>query len=154
MNFAKKTGGKPSYLLKSEVMKIVYRAKISPELLIPVSVIMLGMAVLMIYENAWLGLLIIVLTSVFAAHLFLTTYYEIENDSLRIKCGFLYDKTIDIGSIRSVSKTRNPLSSPATSIDRLEVKYGQYDSVLISPKEKKAFVDHLQALNPAIGWRR
>lgn len=131
-------------------MLTTYRSKIGLELVIPILIIMLGTAAPMIYGKVWSGLLIIVLTSAFIAHLFLSTSYQIESNSLKIKSGFLYNKTIDIGSIRSISETRNPLSSPATSIDRLEIKYGKYDSVLVSPKEKSAFINQLQELNPAI----
>ena len=44
---------------------------------------------------------------------------------------------IDIKSIRKIIETYNPLSSPAASIDRLEIFYNKFDSILISPKDKK-----------------
>jgi hypothetical protein len=47
---------------------------------------------------------------------------------------------VEIQKITSVKRTRNPLSSPALSTDRLEIKYGKWDFVLISPKNKERFV--------------
>ncbi|RDW18030.1 hypothetical protein CWR45_10245 [Oceanobacillus chungangensis] len=37
-------------------------------------------------------------------------------------------------------KTKNPLSSPALSLKRLEIVYGQYNSVLISPFDREEFI--------------
>ena len=80
----------------------------------------------------------------------MTTEYTIDNDKLTVKCGFLYNKTIDIKSIRKITETNNPLKSPATSLDRLEINYGKFDSVLISPKQKSEFINEIKRLNPNI----
>ena len=42
------------------------------------------------------------------------------------------------------------ISSPATSIDRLEITYGKYDSVIISPKLKQQFINEITTLNPKV----
>jgi hypothetical protein len=57
---------------------------------------------------------------------------------------------VEIQTIRKIYKTRNPLSSPALSLDRIAIVYNKYDEVLISPKYKKEFVDELLKINPAI----
>lgn len=80
----------------------------------------------------------------------LTTNYTIESDHLTIKCGFLINKSINIRTIRKISETNNVISSPATSIDRLEITYGKFGSILISPKLKMEFINEITALNPSV----
>lgn len=87
----------------------------------------------------------------FIVYLFLETKYYIKGDILQVKAGFLVNKKIKIMSIQSVMKTDSVLSAPANSItDRIEIKYEDSKSVIISPKEKAAFVTELLAVNPAI----
>lgn len=62
----------------------------------------------------------------------------------------IWKTKIDIKTIRKIYKTRNPLSSPALSLDRIAIVFNKYDEVLISPKEKKLFVDDLLKVNPDI----
>lgn len=98
----------------------------------------------------WPGVIIVLLVILFVVHLFATTNYSVEGNILTVKSGFLYNRSIDILTIRKVSETTNPLSAPAISLDRLEIKYGKFDSVLISPKLKKEFISELASLNPNI----
>jgi membrane protein YdbS with pleckstrin-like domain len=132
-------------------MKKVYNSKIGLELVIPL-VLILGTVLFLTLneEPSWIGILILLPTILFVVHMFLTTNYTIESDELTIKCGFLYNKTIDIKTIKKITETNNPLSSPATSLDRLEINYGKFDTVLISPKKKKEFIENITTLNPNI----
>lgn len=57
---------------------------------------------------------------------------------------------VEIQTIRKIYKTRNPLSSPALSLDRIAIVYNKFDEVLISPKNKKEFIDELLKINPDI----
>jgi len=83
------------------------------------------------------------------------TYYTLGDDGLAIRAGYGKGMKIAYESIISVSKTRNPISSPALSMDRLEVRYrytsGSFtDSVIISPKDKDEFFRQLKEKNEAI----
>lgn len=80
----------------------------------------------------------------------LTTYYQIEDRVLRIKSGFLFNKTITIESIRKITSTKSALSSPATSPARLEIMYNKNDSIIISPKDKAGFINELKKIKPDI----
>jgi len=73
----------------------------------------------------------------------LGTDYTIDDSSLRVRGG-PFRWTIRLQDIRSVTPTRNPASSPALSLDRLRVDYGQDRFLLISPKDKEAFVRDLE----------
>ncbi|RFU70428.1 hypothetical protein D0469_07525 [Peribacillus saganii] len=90
-----------------------------------------------------------VLLALFIGWLWLTTYYEITDNILLVSAGPIR-KRIDIYTIRSLNKTRNPVSSPALSFDRIEIVFNMYDSVIISPKDKEAFAAELKKINPDI----
>ena len=128
----------------------VYKSKIGPELAIPLSIVLGGALLLMAFGKHWSGLLLMVVLIAFVAHLFLTTKYTVEGNTLVIQAGFIVKKTIDIRSIRKLAETRNPLSSPAASLDRIKITYNRYDYLMISPEDKMAFIRHLTSINPAI----
>ena len=86
----------------------------------------------------------------FILHLFFGTHYTIEKNKLKIKCGVFSYKLIEIDEIKEVSKTKNIISSPAPSFDRIEIKYGKFDEIIISPKEKLNFANDLAIINPNI----
>lgn len=86
----------------------------------------------------------------FILHLFLKTQYTIENKKLKIKCGAFSYKPIDIDEIREISKTKSIISSPAPSFDRIKIKYGKFDEIIISPKDKLGLAGDLTRINPNI----
>jgi hypothetical protein len=131
-------------------MKQTFRSKIGLEIVIPMGGILAAVLVLMLVQGAWQGVLIIVIVLAFAVHLFVTTYYVIDGDKLRVKCGFLINTTIDINSITKIVSTKSILSAPAISFDRLEVFYNKYDSVVISPGDKEDFIENLKQVNEGI----
>jgi hypothetical protein len=59
--------------------------------------------------------------------------------SLLIRCG-PFRWTVPIDSITAVEETRNPLSSPALSLDRLRIRYGKQRQVMVSPADKAGFM--------------
>lgn len=120
-----------------------YKSEIGLELSIPIGVLLLALGGLMIWNRVWIGLVIILITVIFILHLFSTTYYLIAGDQLRIKSGFFVDMTISIPSITKIRETHNPVSSPALSLHRLEIKYNRFDYVLISPKDRTHFIADL-----------
>jgi len=71
--------------------------------------------------------------------MFLKTEYTIEDKKLKIKCGFFTYKPIEINEIREITKSSNIISSPAASFDRIEIKYGKFEELIISPKNKFEF---------------
>ncbi len=84
-------------------------------------------------------------------YMFFTTQYVVdEHNDLQIYMGKFLFKKIPIAEIKEISPSRNLLSSPAPSLDRLEIKYGKLRSVLISPKDKIGFVEELQKRNSDI----
>lgn len=70
--------------------------------------------------------------------------YGIDREVLVVRAG-LFRKEIPLNTIQRVYPTMNPLSSPALSLHRLCIEFGPkfYERVLISPKERKLFLDEL-----------
>jgi len=62
----------------------------------------------------------------------------------------LVNTKIPISSINTIKETDNIISSPAASLDRLEIFYGKYDSIIISPMDKNEFIQDLLKINPNI----
>jgi hypothetical protein len=131
-------------------MKQTFRSKIGPEIVIPIGLILGGVLVFMLILGAWIGVVVIAVVLAFVVHLFATTYYTIDGAELKVRSGFLIDIIIDINTITKIVPTRSILSAPAVSLDRLEVFYNKYDSVVVSPKDKAGFIARLKALNPGV----
>ncbi|WP_041259597.1 PH domain-containing protein [Fibrella aestuarina] len=127
-----------------------YQSKLGPELFLILLVALGGPFLLMVYDRNWPGISIVFVSIVFVAHVIMTTYYQISGNELTIKAGFVFNKTVDITTIRRVVSTRNILSAPATSLDRLELVYNRYDSVLIFPSDKAGFIKDLLAVKADI----
>lgn len=84
--------------------------------------------------------------------LLLDTRYQLTAERLLVRCG-PFRWRIALSEIRAVTPTRSLMSGPALSLDRLRVDYGRWRSVLISPRERQAFLDELAALRKAQGTR-
>ena len=109
-----------------------------------------GLSILLIMNNAWGGWSVIVVALFFVAHTFSTTFYIVDGKNLHIRCGFLFRNTIEIASIKKLKETKNRLSSPAASFDRLAIYYGNDGLVLVSPNRKREFIRELSSINPNI----
>lgn len=72
-------------------------------------------------------------------------YYEITGADLLIRSGWLKYQ-IPLSTIEMVRPTRNPLSAPAWSLDRLRIDYKRNHKsriALISPEDKSRFLQEL-----------
>lgn len=67
--------------------------------------------------------------------------YVIHDSSLIVKDG-IFQHTYDINRIESIKPTRTLLSSPAASLDRLEINFA-HDRLIVSPRQKEEFIRHL-----------
>lgn len=128
-----------------------YKSKISWKLIAFLAVMFsfIGFEVVTNPVN-WLALMVLLLCLLFIIHLFTSISYTIIEDELKVKAGFLVNTKIPISSIHKIKETNNLISSPAASLDRLEIFYGKYDSIIISPLDKNEFIQDLLKINPNI----
>jgi hypothetical protein len=132
-----------------------YSSKVSYGLLTVVFILFFSPLILNLIKsgiNLNLTLIILLLIIIFGliTHMFLKTEYTIEEHKLKIKCGFFTYKPIEINEIKEITKSSNIISSPAASFDRIEIKYGKFEEMIISPKDKFEFAKYLTNLNPNI----
>lgn len=126
-----------------------YNSKIGLEILLPLILSMGGASICLGLNAQWLGVLVLTIITLLIYVLFKTTYYTIDENKLIIRSFFIVNKKVDVQSIKIVRESRNPISAPAASLDRLEV-ISTVDSVLISPKDKYAFIEEITTINPRI----
>jgi len=129
-----------------------YRSKIGRELIILPCISLAPVLIISAKSGDWSVLYILIPVYTFIIYMFADTWYDISNGMLKVKSGFIYNKSIDIKTITKVAPTSNPISAPATSLDRIEVFFGTAGRVIISPKDKAGFIRHLQEVNPEIEY--
>ena len=128
-----------------------YPSRLGLELILPIVIVFVTIIVLAAFdEQRWVALSIICPVAFFIAQTFLNTYYIIQNENLIVKSGFIYHQEINIKSITKIESTKSVVSAPATSLDRIEISFNKFDQVIISPKNKQAFIAHLVEINPDI----
>ncbi|MGD8339144.1 MAG: PH domain-containing protein [Gammaproteobacteria bacterium] len=72
-----------------------------------------------------------------------TLKYFLSDETLRVRCG-PFHWLIPIRDIKSVTPTSDAKSSPAMSLDRLQIEYGDHRSLIISPEPREEFLRQLE----------
>lgn len=133
-------------------MAILYRSKIGVEIVALLAAGMIPGFITTLADDKQdksevLCILIPIYILVFG--LILSTRYKIDGNMLRIYVLVFPYKPIDITTITKIKETNNPISAPATSIDRLGITHSK-GYMLVSPKDKPGFIAALQHINPDI----
>lgn len=74
----------------------------------------------------------------------LSTRYLMLDDELRVRCG-PFRWSVPIKQITAVKRARGPLASPALSMDRVRIEYGEGRAIEISPEPREDFLRQLEA---------
>jgi len=69
--------------------------------------------------------------------------YFLSDSTLRVRCG-PFKWRIAIDDIRAISSTNNAASSPAMSLDRLLIEYGDSKRLMISPEPRAEFLRQIE----------
>lgn len=111
-------------------------------LIVAISIGVLIATVPIILQSQGMQLLVIIpvmlLAAVLPIWLLMTTRYVVNNQMLRIHSG-PFRWTIRLDEIESIKATRNPLSSPALSLDRVMIRYRNGRRIMVSPEDKQKF---------------
>lgn len=81
-----------------------------------------------------------------------STDYTFLGSDLHIRSG-PFRWRVPLTSVRAVTPTRNPLSSPALSLDRLRIEYGYSQAIMVSPADKTGFLAAIHARAPIFAER-
>lgn len=137
-------------------MTKVYRSKVDKWLLgVLIAAMILGIlgavsALAAAGWQAWWAILPLLLGTVLPAWILTTTYYTLGDSELRVKSG-PFSWRVPLDEIRSIEKTSNPLSSPALSLYRLRIEYGNGRSIMISPDDRDEFIEEVESRITSIG---
>jgi hypothetical protein len=98
-------------------------------------------------------LIVVVIGLAFPAGLlvwmYLSTRYVISGSELTVTCGPL-KVVVPIDSISRIRTSRSILSAPALSLSRLEIQYGRFKEVVISPEDRQGFIRAIVARAPNV----
>jgi hypothetical protein len=128
-----------------------YRSRIDPWLLAVIGVPALALPVLAVMsaaDGSWARTVFFAVVASLLAWILAGTSYEVTDDALVVRSAFLR-WTVPLASVRSLRATHNPLSAPALSLDRIEVRHDR-GYLLVSPREKSAFVREIAARAPGL----
>ena len=89
------------------------------------------------------AVVLLVLGIALVASILVRTHYTIAGGTLRVVSG-PFAWSIALSEIRSMTESRSPFSSPALSLDRLQIDYGAGKSILISPADKEGFIEAIE----------
>ncbi|MCX5842577.1 MAG: PH domain-containing protein [Deltaproteobacteria bacterium] len=93
---------------------------------------------------------LLILMTVFVLWVLYGTRYTLSDTTLLVQSG-PFRWVIDLVAITEVFPTRNPLSSPACSLDRLHIRYHSSPlGLMISPRDKVKFLLDLVARSPGL----
>ena len=131
-------------------MTKVYRSKVDTWLLVILAAAMLiGLfstvsALVASGWQAWWAVLPLLLAVGLSAWVLASTRYSLSDDLLLIKSG-PFTWRVDVNEIHRIVATKNPLSSPALSLDRLRIEYGNGKRIMISPEDRDGFLSDLRS---------
>ncbi len=87
----------------------------------------------------WLTIAAVLPVAVITLWLLYGTRYEVSRTELFVRAG-PFRWRIPLDSIHGAERTRSPLSSPALSLDRIRIRYGNGRELLVSPDNQRAFL--------------
>lgn len=90
---------------------------------------------------------VLLLSVVLPVWLMSSTTYTLDAEELLVRSGPL-TWHVPLRDIHGVRATRNPLSSPALSLDRVRIDYGDHRAIMISPDDKARFLEELHRRMP------
>lgn len=93
------------------------------------------------------GILPMAVTWGFTIWIWFSTGYTVTEQELLIRSAFLTWR-VPLPAITGVQRTMNPLSSPALSLNRLQIRWAKRRSVMISPADQDAFLQLLRERCP------
>jgi Bacterial PH domain len=128
-----------------------YPSKITYWLYVPAAFLIAAFLIFSIIKVEYIGIVVLSVTGgLIVFPILFYTRYTISDTSLNVRSGLIININVEINNIKKIVPTDSILSAPALSSDRIEIFYNTYDNVIISPKNKKDFIETLKQINPTI----
>jgi hypothetical protein len=136
-------------------MKAVYRSAVDTWLVVVLAVcgliaLAVGVTEFVAGDAAARGIAVLVVLMGVGLPLWIltTTSYTLDEGVMLVRSGPV-TRRVRIADITGVTPTRNPLSSPALSLDRLRIDVRGARPILISPADRARFLADLEARRAA-----
>ncbi len=100
--------------------------------------------------SAAIAVMIVMTGAALPLWLLLDTRYTLADGWLVIRCG-PFRSRVALDEIDAITPSRNPVSSPALSLDRLRIDHGRGRTVLISPRDPSRFIADVEAMRAISG---
>lgn len=123
-----------------------------------ICILLLGSCILVYYDKSTgfevtgITMLTTVATVPFLLWSILGTRYRLTETQLQVRSG-PFRTNIALDEITSIEPVRSVLSSPALSRDRFLIRYESFATVMISPADRRAFLQEVEARTPQLVWR-
>lgn len=131
-------------------MATIYRSGISRGLVTVIALVLLPVYALMIYLSVWIGLALLVILTALIVDTLVNTRYTIDHKTLRVQSGLFDKRQFDIDRITEIAHTTSLESAPAASLNRICLRLDKRQTLILSPRQQQAFIDHLLRINPRI----
>jgi hypothetical protein len=128
---------------------ITFRSAFSQRIFIAPAVMIAVALIMTLVEKTWIGALFAFLVVSGWLSLYKALSYTITENTLIIRWGLFYRRTIDIRKITKLRKSSNSVTAPALSLNRIGILFG-VGAVLISPQNRETFIKKLREINPRI----
>ncbi len=130
-------------------MQKIYRSKVDTWLAVVLGLAMIMSTVASVsviaaggWQYAWAAA-ITIFFGIFILWILRGTFYILDEKLLTVRSG-PFKWRVPIDEITGITPTHNPLSSPALSLDRLRIEYGNGRSIMISPENKDEFIADIE----------
>jgi len=129
---------------------VIYPTAVSWWLWIPIYTLIIGQGIFLMNETSPWFLVFHIVLAVAIFFWVRSIRYTLSEESLEIYMGLGMKRKIPLASIRKVALSNNPISSPAASLQRIAIHYDRWGYILISPKNREAFIEELERRRAAL----
>ena len=129
---------------------VIYPTAVSWWLWIPIYTLIIGQGIFLMNETSPWFLVFHIVLAVVIFFWVRSIRYTLSEESLEIYMGLGMKRKIPLASIRKVALSNNPISSPAASLQRIAIHYDRWGYILISPKNREAFIEELERRRAAL----
>ena len=129
---------------------VIYPTAVSWWLWIPIYTLIIGQGIFLMNETSPWFLVFHIVLAVVIFFWVRSIRYTLSEESLEIYMGLGMKRKIPLASIRKVALSNNPISSPAASLQRIAIHYDRWGYILISPKNREAFIEELERRREAL----
>lgn len=104
----------------------------------------------MLRDGMWPLVAFMLLMIAFVGVIWFGTGYVLSEDELIVKIGPFVHTRLRLADIRYISRTGSWMASPANSLRRWRIAYGQWDEVIVSPEREDAFFAFIRDRCPQV----